>query len=268
MSLRIAATALLFALCMGGTALAQASGSLAIGTVPSAPGSTAVVPVSLTINTGANGFSGGVTHDPSILTLLSVDQGADLLATQGGTGAQVFLANLSPAGGVGFTIGCLIDLLPPFELLAPGVNLEVMLASYQVADLATPGSTPLQFTGLLGNPPVDILLVLESNEVIPTVTNGAVTILATLFIRADCTGDGVLNLVDVVRCLEIAFGLVATECPDVADVDDDGLLDIPDAMHLLNYLYMNGPVVPAPFPLCGGDASADALPCTASQSGC
>jgi len=55
------------------------------------------------------------------------------------------------------------------------------------------------------------------------------------------------------------------ECHQAADLDAGGVLDISDAVFLLEYLFLGGPPPAAPFPDCGPAAQgAGALPCTAS----
>ncbi|MBN1421552.1 MAG: CotH kinase family protein [Planctomycetes bacterium] len=83
-----------------------------------------------------------------------------------------------------------------------------------------------------------------------------------LFVRADMSGDGTLDLGDAVQILNfIIGGGAAPPCEDTADADDDGILTIGDGMYLLMYLFSSGNPPPAPFPDPGFDPTVDAIPC-------
>jgi hypothetical protein len=49
-------------------------------------------------------------------------------------------------------------------------------------------------------------------------------------------------------------------CLDGADANDDGLVDITDAIRLLQHLFLGGGSLPPPA-ACGGDPTADDLGC-------
>src|SRR5262249_22817969 len=57
------------------------------------------------------------------------------------------------------------------------------------------------------------------------------------------------------------------DCPDAADVNDDGIVNISDPVYLLRFLFQGGPGPPPPFPVCGADPTADSLGC-ASYTTC
>ena len=82
------------------------------------------------------------------------------------------------------------------------------------------------------------------------------------FIRGDATDDGVVNLADAINVLEVLFhGGRVWACPDAADANDDGHVDLSDAVALLRYLF-GGASLPAPQGACGPDPTPDALgPC-------
>ncbi|MBT6541498.1 MAG: hypothetical protein HOM39_08035, partial [Planctomycetes bacterium] len=52
-------------------------------------------------------------------------------------------------------------------------------------------------------------------------------------------------------------------CDNAADSNDDGTLNIADAIALLSYLFSGASAPPAPFPDCGIDPTVDALECDA-----
>lgn len=83
-----------------------------------------------------------------------------------------------------------------------------------------------------------------------------------LFIRGDVNNDGRLDLSDAIFILNSLFaGGIPPECLDSADVDDDGKLTIGDAIYLLNYMFSGGPAPKPPFPEAGVDPTADDLSC-------
>ena len=72
-----------------------------------------------------HGFSLGVSHDPTILTigsLADVQAGALLQAVNSNSGPDFFEINIAPAGGSGFTVACITDLFSPFDLLPAPQN--------------------------------------------------------------------------------------------------------------------------------------------------
>ncbi len=79
------------------------------------------------------------------------------------------------------------------------------------------------------------------------------------FLRGDANDDGVLDIADAVRILRYLFqGDAVPGCSDAFDVNDDGRLDISDAVATLRYLFASGPLV-APGTVCGPDPTPDAL---------
>jgi hypothetical protein len=61
----------------------------------------------------------------------------------------------------------------------------------------------------------------------------------------------------------------APGCFDAADVNDDGAVNIADAIYLLGFLFTGGPDAPAPGDNCGIDPTGtDALDCVTPTGGC
>ena len=80
------------------------------------------------------------------------------------------------------------------------------------------------------------------------------------FRRGDSVPDGVLDLSDAVRVLLVLFaGGEALDCPDAADFDDDGQLQITDPVALLGYLFQGAAAPMPPAPGCGVDPTEDEL---------
>ena len=53
-------------------------------------------------------------------------------------------------------------------------------------------------------------------------------------------------------------------CQDTADIDDDGQVNLTDAIALLNFLFQGGPAPQAPYPETGIDPTEDELECEAA----
>ncbi len=88
----------------------------------------------------------------------------------------------------------------------------------------------------------------------------------SLFIRGDANDDGKVNLADAVWILgELMRSGPSTRCPEAADVNDDGARDVSDAVYLLQYRFLHGPTIPYPHPRCGADAFGVALGCAAGS---
>jgi hypothetical protein len=83
------------------------------------------------------------------------------------------------------------------------------------------------------------------------------------FLRADATGDGQLRVSDLAWFFQIYFfgKTPAPACKKVLDVNDDGMIGVEDGIHLANFLFLNGPAIPPPFPEEGNDPTPDGLPC-------
>lgn len=83
------------------------------------------------------------------------------------------------------------------------------------------------------------------------------------FRRGDGNADGRSSLIDVIMILLGVFSKdVDLPCEKSADFDDNGKLELLDAVHLLQFIFSPDPRPPrAPFPGCGGDPSSDNLTC-------
>ena len=77
---------------------------------------------------------------------------------------------------------------------------------------------------------------------------------AANFRRGEVNDDGELNLTDAVTIFNFLFqGESAPSCLESADVDNDGDVLITDGIALLGYLFLGGPSPAAPGQLCGID---------------
>ena len=91
------------------------------------------------------------------------------------------------------------------------------------------------------------------------------------FLRGDCNDDGNVNISDAVCILNWLFleGAVPP-CIAATNVDGVGQVNLTDALYLLNYLFLNGAAPPVPFPDCGPGAlvADEELGCAAPPARC
>jgi hypothetical protein len=84
------------------------------------------------------------------------------------------------------------------------------------------------------------------------------------FLRGDSNANRSVDIGDAVFTLFAIFGLKGSPpgCLEAMDSNDDGLLGVTDAIHLLTYLFRAGPPLAPPFPFCGPDPTPDAIGCS------
>ncbi len=108
-----------------------------------------------------------------------------------------------------------------------------------------------------------ILQALDGLELAGSPLCGGEQLQEKTFIRGDSNRDGILDISDPINALLLLYsspGPIA--CPDAADADDSGTLDITDAIVLFSYLFLGGPAPPRPFPDPGSDPTSDGFaPC-------
>ena len=89
-------------------------------------------------------------------------------------------------------------------------------------------------------------------------TGGPVT---PVFHRGDADNNGSLQLTDAVRILNVLFlGVGTIGCKDAADADDNGSVQLTDAVRILNVLFLGVGTIPSPGPppaACGPDPTPD-----------
>ncbi|MBI4605850.1 MAG: formylglycine-generating enzyme family protein [Planctomycetes bacterium] len=82
------------------------------------------------------------------------------------------------------------------------------------------------------------------------------------FLRGDTNRSAQLDIADPIKLFGVLFlGDGGLYCPDAADADDTGSLDITDGIYALSFLFTGGRAPPAPFPAPGEDPTGDALGC-------
>lgn len=80
------------------------------------------------------------------------------------------------------------------------------------------------------------------------------------FLRGDANRDSAVDIGDAVTVLQLLFSNGTSTCPDAADFNDSGDLDIADAIGLFLHLLADGPAPTLPGPNdCGVDPTPDLL---------
>jgi uncharacterized repeat protein (TIGR01451 family) len=83
------------------------------------------------------------------------------------------------------------------------------------------------------------------------------------FRRGDSDSNGMVQITDAVRILNVLFlGIGTIVCDDAADADDNGAVNITDAVRILNFLFLGIGDIPAPgTQTCGFDLTQDEIAC-------
>ena len=218
------------------------------------PGSSVQITFSVTHDNlgGLSGVSFGVEHDPTVVSIASAAQIVEAPALANGAGlasADFFTPSLTTDGGVGFTLGVVVDFIQN-DLVPPGTY-DVAVVTYDILPGAAGGTTPLQFTSALGSPPTEAVVVVIDpvsglTSLTPTMVNGSITVIGlagTSYIRGDGNGDQNVSIADAMDTLLVLFGGGSTTCLDAHDTDDDGTVNLTDPILLLYFLFAPAPPI-------------------------
>ena len=90
------------------------------------------------------------------------------------------------------------------------------------------------------------------------------------FVQGDANGDRRVNIADAIVILHALFSTeVPLACDLAGDPNGDGVNDVSDGIHLINYRFLGGPPPVAPYPLCGVvSLGQDEPPAGGCESGC
>ena len=172
--------------------------------------------------------------------------------------------------GTFFEVGCIFDFVAPFtgrELL-PSQEKRIMNLIFDVPSGAPQGKT----TEIVvrNNPDlsrVSNIFTVGGFSVLPKLRGSVVEVvpirfpLPRLFIRGDVDSNRVVDITDAISLLNFQFlGGTRPRCLDAGDVLDRGTLDITSAITLLNFLFLGGAPPGVPFPSLGLDPTPDELP--------
>jgi len=239
------------------------------------------------------GWSYGLAHENAKLTLVDAQPSATVAGLNGGAGPDFYSINKTPAGGAGVTVGAVVGMAPPFNVIAlaggQSVHTETMTYRSAVELLEAGGDGPVDtklaiVSEVLGDPPVAAVISVEEEGIeFAQKTDGTIRLtpvpaggVLRKFRRGDANNDGIVNIADGVWILSYAFrGGRVPPCKDAADANDDGAIDQSDAILVIYYQLLDGPAPKAPFPNCGTDESdtssdnpEDGLDCLVEGNGC
>jgi hypothetical protein len=197
------------------------------------------------------GWSFGVQSDPSLVLPAEHSlEGTDTAALRGGRGPAFLAVKLLREG---VTMGAVISDEAPFETLPPARAHPLLVVTYKAGPEGVPGGVyPLRYSNGLGDPPVQVLVVVNGFESRPETLPGVVGLAGAAFRRADTNGDGKVDISDPTSILIWLF-LAGSEppCLEAADTNGSHDVNIADAVYLFSYLFGGGPAPPRPFPDCG-----------------
>jgi hypothetical protein len=161
----------------------------------------------------------------------------------------------------------ILDFVPPFDRqkIPAGEAMSLCALQFRVAPDAADGTYPVVLENDQGDPPLDNIFVVGGLTILPGLYSGEITLGAspgTQFLRGDVDENGEVDLSDALALVNYLFtGQATATCLDTLDADDSGSVDLTDSIYLLNYLFKGGTPPPPPFPEPGLDPTADALDC-------
>ena len=222
-------------------------------------------PIIASIAEDIEGFSTLAFYDPAFLQLDAVNID---------TGTAFELANVAPDLvitndlGTFVEVGVLMEVTQPFEgkVLPAGNYQQLMFLVFDVEPSApVGGTTQVVLSDDEQQSDVTNIFIVDGLNKNPALRSSNVRILSPdpapeLFLRGEVNGDGVIDITDAINILNYLFsGSFSPDCLDPLDVDDGGVVDISDAIRLLSYLFTGGALPSTPFPRVGYDANLDAL---------
>lgn len=138
-------------------------------------GETVVVDVILDNLQPVRALTFGLAHDGNVATLASIAEGAALLPTNSGAGADFLHFETAAANGSGGLFGMVVSTAAPIEDLAPGAN--QVIASFSYLLIGAPGqSTSVDFTAMLGAPLLDVVVSVAGVSLTPAQNSGLLQI--------------------------------------------------------------------------------------------
>ncbi|MGE4613390.1 MAG: hypothetical protein AAEJ46_03525 [Planctomycetota bacterium] len=145
------------------------------------PGDSVTAIVTLDNDEGARGFSMGLAHPGTFLTLTAIDVGTATANANAGAGPDFEFKDLAAANGPGGTYGVILSFGAPLDEIPVGANNAIADFTYSCGAAAVPGSSEvLSISDALGDPLVTtvISVVVGSNSIsrIPTKVSGSVSV--------------------------------------------------------------------------------------------
>ena len=249
----------------------EAQNRMWIGDVRVYPGLEAVyIPVGLSHDAPVQALQVAATFDPEFIEVVDVDY---LLGDLRHLNAELLAFNISNDPQLPYvTSGIIFDIEPPYDgrTLAPGTNQRILNIIANISPLApSEGSAPFRLINGAGEPPLENILTVNSQTVLPRLENRgtvffeSIELSAEAFVRGDTNGNQLVNISDAVVLLGYLFlGGEPVTCLDAADSNDSGTINVADAAYILNFLFRGGAMLPPPYPNPALDPTQDGLNCT------
>ncbi len=214
------------------------------------------------------GFSMAIAHDPELLAATAVEPAAILDGLNDGDGPEFFGVEILEDG---ITLGVVHAFDDATEVLTFADAEEVVTIEYStnaanLIDAPDPVASRLEFTDALGDPAVvnTTVITADGDTANAAGFDGTITLLpgGPFLVRGDCNSSGAYSIGDPIALLGSLFSRTGpVACADACDADDDGGLDLIDALRMLEHLFLSGAAPEHPYPDCGADGTADSLGC-------
>jgi len=176
-------------------------------------------------------------------------------------------------------LAILLDALPPFEgQTLPPTSEELLLGSIQITVDETAECNVAQEINFCDNINGNGSVMLYNNVVIDYLSvqdferigTSIVVVPQEIFQRGDCNSDDKVDLADSATTIASQFSGLPILCADACDANDDGIINLADAVFGMNWLFKFGTAPPDPGPFDDGpDPTEDMLPvCDSDDTGC
>ncbi len=229
------------------------------------PGETVDIPVFVSNSFEVEAYQLILGFDPEVFSLAR-----EPIVTQGtfyGT-QEFFFAVAKVVENDKLLIGVYPSFLPRAIPLPPGEDQLVFKLRGKISRTAAPGTTMTFDTTVAekGFGPLNL-----HNELThlgqalffgtrPRLVDGRLQIAPdiTIFIRGDANDDDVVDQSDGIFLLHYIFLQgEKPSCPDAADANDNGRLEVSDPVVILQTIFRGTPLIAAPYPERGPDPTAD-----------
>ncbi len=233
---------------------------LKVATVAAPPASNPiVVGVSATSPDPLGAISFGLLFDSALVTLDDITVEGTLAQN-----AAFASANIDNDGGVA-TYGLLMSFSNSQEFPAGSDRLAARIVARTRPTAPVGAVAILELAGDVGSPSIRLIFTPagSANEFTPATENGAINIAEGVrFVRGDANDDGTVNITDALTILNVLFNAeLDIRCGKAMDANDDGDVNVSDAVWVLNFLFASGRPILPPYPEPGIDPTPDALPC-------
>ena len=202
------------------------------------------------------GFSMGIAHDPNTLDPVEIRPAPILADLNDGDGPDFMGTIVASDGiGVGVVTSFVGDAWMNFVGETPVIFVDYVTVPGSLIGAIDPVTTVVEYSDSIGQPPYATVVNPGDSGWVPEQYPGSVTLTPVSgepYIRGDTNDDGGLDLADAIYLLEHLFsGGPAPYCAEVGDINTDGATNIGDPICITGYLFAGGHPPHPPFPNCG-----------------